>query len=270
MRRRFFVSAVPLFICAARPPMAGAADWWGSRLPNPPADFIFGYGSLIDTASRDSTAGYAVTAIPARVSAAFGYIRAWNDRSPSGFTALGLRRPQPGESASTINGVIFPAQSDMTEYDSREAGYVRIEVPLEDIEPVSWQPLPAHGHIWTYVPVRPGHLPGENLPEPTPAFPMLQSYIDIVLQGALEYGPVFARELIETTADWSRYWLNDRDLARRPWVHDPQYAAVDALLASTPPAASVFSDRLFAEPFAARWLMTGSPNAIGKAPAPPQ
>jgi hypothetical protein len=86
---------------------ARATDWWGRKLPDIPTQFIFGYGSLINAASRNSTAGNPIPAIPVRVSAAFGHIRAWNDRSPSGFTALGLRVPRPGEQATTINGVLY-------------------------------------------------------------------------------------------------------------------------------------------------------------------
>jgi hypothetical protein len=70
--------------------------------------------------------------------------------------------------------------------------------------------------IWVYVPVRPDGAPGEGLPGPGAAYPLLQSYIDVVVEGALEYGPDYAREPIETTADWSSYWLNDRELAPAP------------------------------------------------------
>jgi hypothetical protein len=66
---------------------ARAAGWWGRKLPDAPTQFIFGYGSLINTASRNSTASAPIPAIPVRVSAAFGYVRAWNDRSRSGFTS---------------------------------------------------------------------------------------------------------------------------------------------------------------------------------------
>ena len=115
--------------------------------------------------------------------------------------------------------------------------------------------MPAQGHIWVYVPDEKGGTPGIALPEPDAAVPMLQSYIDLVLTGALQYGPAFAIELIETTSNWSRYWLNDRELARRPWVHVPDYETVDHLLATTAPASSVFQERMFAEPYAARWLL---------------
>jgi hypothetical protein len=233
---------------------AGSADWWGRKLPNAPSQFIFGYGSLINTSSRNSTAVAPIPAIPVRVSAAFGYIRSWNDRSPSGFTALGLRKPSPGESPTTINGVLYPVEGDdMAKFDLREAGYARVEVPHAHIEAVSWQAIPQDGHIWVYVPVRPGGAPGEGLPEPDAAFPLLESYIDIVIEGGLEYGPDFARELIETTAGWSKFWLNDRLLARRPWVHDEKYAVVDRMLANISPAAAQFANRLFMVQYAVRW-----------------
>jgi hypothetical protein len=222
-------------------------------LPDQPVNFIFGYGSLINTASRNATAGHSVTAIPVRVSAGFGYVRGWDDRSPSGFTALGLRRPLPGESAMTINGVLYPAEStDMSAFDARERGYVRVEVPLADIQPVSWQALPAAGHVWAYVPDIAGKAPGEVLPQPDGHFPILQSYVDVVVEGGLEYGTEFAREIIATTKDWSVYWLNDRDLARRPWVFDKQAGAVDKLLAAFAPH---FKDRMFAEDYTARYLL---------------
>jgi hypothetical protein len=255
LRRRAVAAALAAPLLSVLPRGAGATDWWGRRLPSPPAHFIFGYGSLINAASRATTSAAPIAALPARVSAGFGYLRAWNDRSPSGFTALGLRRPRAGEAPGTINGVLYPVDGDdMTRFDAREAGYARVEVRRGDVEAVSWQRLPEEGRIWAYVPVRPGGAPGEGLPEPDPAFPLLQSYIDVVIEGALDYGPDYARELIETTADWSRYWLNDRELGRRPWVHDGKAATVDRLLADTAPAAARLPDRLFPGEFAVRWL----------------
>jgi hypothetical protein len=76
---------------------------------------------------------------------------------------------------------------------------------------------------------------------------------DVVVEGGLENGEAFARELIETTSDWSDYWLNDRELARRPWLCDPQSAEVDRLLMSSPDAAAKLKYRLFSEIFAIHW-----------------
>lgn len=232
---------------------AAAADFWGRMLPGQPTEFIFGYGSLINTRSRNAGAIRPTHAIPVRVSAAFGYVRTWDDRASSGFTALGLAQPRPGAQPMTINGVLFPVgREDMAAFDAREKGYVRVEVPRPDIQAISWERLPTQGKIWVYIPDLPGKPPGVDLPRPSPSYPLLESYIDVVIEGGLEYGPEFAREIIETTTGWSRYWLNDRQLARRPWVFDKHYKAVDELLAALAPD---FSDRLFPGQYAAQYLL---------------
>lgn len=245
-RLRLLIAAIILGAIAGP---AAAEDFWGRMIADQPTDFIFGYGSLIDTASRDATVTKPITAIPARVGAAFGYVRCWCSRSPSGFTALGLRRPASGENATTINGVLYPVErNDMAAFDAREGGYARVEIPRNQIQAVSWQRLPEQGKIWVYVPVVEGREPGVGLPAPSSEFPLLESYIDIVVEGGMEYGPDYAREIIATTADWSAYWLNDRELPRRPWVFDKQSSAIDKILAATAPH---FRDRMFPEAYAA-------------------
>jgi hypothetical protein len=117
MFRRVIIVAT---LIAVFPGAVEAEDFWGRKLPDQPTQFIFGYGSLINTASRNSTATKPVPAIPVRVSAAFGFIRTWSDHSPSGFTALGLRRPDRGEAAMTINGVLYPVEGDDMSAWSRE------------------------------------------------------------------------------------------------------------------------------------------------------
>lgn len=250
MRSIRVVTAALLFAVVST--AAAAADFWGTMLPDQPSNFVFGYGSLINTASRNATVARPIHAIPVRVSAAFDYVRAWDDRSPSGFTALGLERPGAGEKPMTINGVLFPVDgNDMAALDSREAGYVRVDVPRADIQAVSWEALPARGRIWAYIPEIPGKKPGVDLPPPNASFPLLQSYIDVVVEGGLEYGPGFAREIIATTTGWSRYWLNDREEPRRPWVFDKSYQTVDRLLEMNAPD---FKHRLLPEQYAVQEL----------------
>jgi hypothetical protein len=232
---------------------ARAEDFWGRALSDQPTDFVFGYGSLINETSRNATSVHPIAAIPVRVSAEFGYIRAWNERSPSGFTGLGLRKPMPGESATTINGVLYPVHgNDMAEFDDREHEYMRVEVPRATIEAVSWQALPALARVWVYVPIIASNDSGTGLQPADARFPLLESYIDVVVEGGLEYGTEFAREILVTTRDWSCYWLNDRDLGRRPWVVDKQSAAVDKLLSKYAPH---FTDRTFPEEFTAKHLL---------------
>ena len=169
---RIWLMALGAALFLASP--AGAKDWQGAMLPDQPTQFIFGYGSLINSTSRNATVGKIVPAIPVRVSAAVGYIRAWDDRSSSGFTALGLRKPGASEKASTINGVLYPVDGDdMAKYDIRERGYRRVEVPRDDLEAMSWQLLPATGRIWVYIPVKGDGEPGVGLPAASAQFPLL-------------------------------------------------------------------------------------------------
>ena len=77
--------------------------------------------------------------------------------------------------------------------------------------------------------------------------------MDVVVEGALEYGETFAPELLEPTSDWSNYWLNDRERARRPWVYNPASSQVDELLMGNSVAAAKLKWRLFPEPYAIHW-----------------
>ena len=58
----------------------------------------------------------------------------------------------------------------------------------------------------------------------------------VCLSGCLEHGDDFAREFIQTTFLWAPFWLNERTLARRPWLHQKQYVKIDKLLAEHVPA----------------------------------
>ena len=240
---------------------ASARDFWGTPTADLPADFLFGYGTLISEPSRTGTSGRRVAAVAARISPRVGYVRGFvaraGGRSGAGFTALGLRRARADETPCSVNGVIFPVldAAEMAAFDRREGGYRRVEVDPALIEPVGWQNLPRAARIWIYVPRgRSGDL-ADDLMLPDADFPLVQSYIDVVLQGALAEGAAFARELVETTFDWSRFWLDDRPTPRRPWSSTEQAGAIDRLLASVEPAAGQFVNRLYPELYAARHLL---------------
>lgn len=258
-RRSFLAGAAAAL--AASPALANT-NFWGRRLATPP-DFVFGYGSLMNTASRESTGRTGMHALPARLSPDFGHVRSWCARSHRlGFTALGLRPRRPDEPGWSINGVVFPVDADLLpRFDRRESNYDRVAVPRTLIEGVSWESLPEGGTIWAYVPK------GLSTPESRPLLPdlkhpVLQSYLDLCLEGALEHGAEFAREMIATTADWGTFWLNDRLMARRPWMMTKSSGAIDELLATTTPASTSFADRLYSEDYAVRLMRAESEGAV--------
>ena len=234
-------------------------DFWNRTIAAKPSEFIFGYGSLISSASRADTEGRPVTAAPVRLSAEFGYVRSWNDRSPTGFTALGVHKVAPHRPGRTINGVIHPVgAADLAAFDARELGYARIEVPAGMLQPVSWLAVPQDGRIWMYLPKADGH----RHQGPEWAFPIVQSYVDIVVAGGLEYGVDFAAEVLETTEGWSRYWLNDRRNGRRPWVYEREWRDIDDLLAAHPSQAghNLLHERRLPEHYAALHATATAPS----------
>ena len=203
-------------------------------------DYLFGFGSIMNTSTHATwqSPDQKVAALPGSVAtlkSGFGYKRRWNFRSSTGFTALGVTECTHSSEASDINGVVFQVpRSEIPNWDRREVGYKKVEVPLEllefhsDIPGLNQQTKFSFGRnekVWLYVPL-PTHTvyADEN-------HPLLQSYVDTVLQGCLEWGGErMAEEFIITTGGWSTYFLNDTPSSRRPWLFRKQYGIIDNLL----------------------------------------
>ncbi|MBS3093033.1 gamma-glutamylcyclotransferase [Candidatus Pacearchaeota archaeon] len=164
-------------------------------------NYIFGYGSLISQESRART-GISGTAIPVTV---IGIERQWNVVAQNNFfTCVGAI----SNSERKCNGVIFPVNElELQKFDDRELphGYIRNELSRESIVPLDFCIL--HNFpIWYYAVTNP-EKPSQN-------FPIIQSYIDVILNGCLEYGEDFAKTFIETTDGWQNDWINDREKPR--------------------------------------------------------
>lgn len=133
-----------------------------------------------------------------------------------GFTALGVVATENEHEASDINGVLYQvAKEEMPNFDRREVGYKKVEVPLKflkfqpDLVGPTAQTTFDFGptdKIWLYVP-----LPSQTM-YADENHPLLQSYVDTVLQGCLEWGgQPLAEEFIFTTGGWSSYYLVSLD-----------------------------------------------------------
>ncbi len=188
----------------------------------------------------------------ATITRCFGYKRKWNFRSFTGFTALGVVSAE--DDASDINGVLFEVpRGEMQNFDRREVGYQRIEVPLKFLEfnprasgstPQTTFDIASNDKIWLYVPI-----PSQNM-YADENHPLLQSYVDTVLQGCLEWGGEdMAEKFILSTGGWSCFYLNDTPSSRRPWLFRKQYATIDELL-SKHSQLTHYGDRRHPEEFA--------------------
>lgn len=195
-------------------------------LPTPGTpQYLVGYGSLMEEASRLRTAPSAKTALPVRVQ---GFRRAWIAQgSPVGFSTTFLGVSQ--DKAARMNAVLFALADDaeLSNMDAREAGYCRVAVTAQQLTLLAGA-LP-EGELWLYV-----NKPGGTAP-PSRRFPIVQSYVDIFLGGCLQIERQyqlagFAEECVASTQGWSRHWVNDRIHPRRPFAHQPNAGAIDALL----------------------------------------
>ena len=190
------------------------------------AQYLIGYGSLIQTQSKQKTDSSSGPNRPVRV---YGYHRGWFAKGTEvGYSTTYLAvSPQAGDH---FNGTLFQLnQADsINNYDAREKYYCRVAVDPNSIHPLT-QEKPPKAQFWIYV-IKPNLIA-----PPSEKFPLVQSYVDIFLSGCLEIENKFklkgfAAECVKTTSNWSVYWINDRLYPRRPFVCEPKAGQIDELL----------------------------------------
>ena len=160
-----------------------------------PAPYFFGYGSLVNTSTHDFPDPQ-----PAQLT---GWRRAWRhtDLRPVAFlTAI-------PDASCTIDGMIAHVPNDDWEaLDDREWAYDRV---------------PVTEHV-THRRAHPTDVAVYAVPEgrhttPSEAYPILMSYLDVVVQGYLRsFGLDGAMRFFETTDGWGSPILNDRAAPRYP------------------------------------------------------
>jgi len=193
--------------------------------------YVFGYGSLIERASRTRTNPDAIGAWPARVT---GFERGWfhqftkSENVGSSCTYLGAVQ----DAKSTVNGVLYYV-SDFEKTKQRETGYTARLVTREKIEMLDGAGPWGDKEVYIFESNREDI---SKTKEPTPDFPMVQSYVDICVNGCLEIEALyrsaggFVQEFIKTTTGWNKYWVNDRLYPRRPFIYVPKAETIDQAL----------------------------------------
>ncbi len=189
------------------------------------SDFLFGYGSLMNSASR-AASGRTGAARFAEIS---GLRRGWFARSlRHGTTPVGV---VPDESASCNGVLVEVGEGELGAFDHREVVATGGAYRRERIPPGRISGFRGDGTVWVYVANRIQH----SIPE----FPIVQTYIDVILAGCLEESEDFARRFIRTTTGWENHWLNDR--ARPVYVRPQRFNHLrerfDAMLREEVPAA---------------------------------
>ena len=168
-------------------------------------DYVFGYGSIINTNSRNYTKEkFLGKSIPVILKKNAGYKRNWvtlGNSKHGKFSFLGISKSK--ENADNINGIIFPInQKDIKNFDKREnPDYYRRKIDLKFFKHYFKNPLPKNINIYTYV-IKKKFVNNNKCP-------ILQTYLDIVIQGCLEYDKKFAKMFLDTTDNWKPIY-NDR------------------------------------------------------------
>ncbi|MEL7290889.1 MAG: gamma-glutamylcyclotransferase family protein [Pseudomonadota bacterium] len=182
------------------------------------AQYIFGYGSLMNSASRQLT-GQTSPAIP---STAHGFKRYWGKVDSSYILSPLVVDKGQGQ----VNGVMLEvSQAGLAEFDRRERGYHRVEIEPQQLDTSVY--LTEQDTVWVYI--------KDNPEPPCSLSPIMQTYVDTVLVGCLEISEQFAKQFVEHTIGWHFPLENDR--------HQPKYgnlagvtpqhhATIDALLSS--------------------------------------
>ena len=189
--------------------------------------YIFGYGSLIERESRIATWPSAEFASPAVVK---GVSRGWFDQTdvPSwNPTYLG----GVAKTGAECNGVIFRVTpAEFADFAQRETGYKPTKIDPSQITMLDGSSAAPNGDIWYFATTQQRF--------PSDEHPIVQSYVDVCLDGCLEIEATyplakqahFAERFIKTSSNWGSPWINDRIYRWRPFVYVPRAFAIDALI----------------------------------------
>jgi cation transport regulator ChaC len=116
-------------------------------------------------------------------------------------TTLGVDRK---EGAVTNGVVVAIPKTAIDAFDRREDGYKRVR-----LAEVKAQAVPLYGKQLPEAPIE-VYVPDDRC-EPQADCPIIQTYVDVVMAGAiLQFGEGFAQRLVETTKGWEYDWVDDR------------------------------------------------------------
>ena len=173
--------------------LAAPEDWVG----------YFGYGSLVNDRTRNAESfGYA-----GRLK---GYRRRWSiwtasaERRAFGFGGVAALSVTQDHSAYCDGLLVFDRKDHLPKVDEREAMYDRVPLDLNAFS--TEHDIPDGIDCYIYV-GQPAHTDAID-----PSFPILQSYVDAVMQGFLhKFGEEGVARFVRETDGWQTPIVKDRD-----------------------------------------------------------
>lgn len=160
----------------------------------------FGFGSLVNTSTLRTDY---IETIPVALK---GWRRHWQGRPAVDDPEIALLSIHRHENAQLHGLIVVDSLENLDAVDEREQGYQRVQLSHDDFV-VEGRTLPAN--LYVYV--------ANTANEPDAQPPLLQSYLDAVMQGYLnEYGSNGLTHFIETTIGFDRPIIKDRNQPQYP------------------------------------------------------
>ena len=188
-------------------------------------NYIIGYGSLMDKESRIRTNKSAFVVKPILIK---GFERTWGLQGRMyKITFLTIIKKEN----SAVNAVYYPVSiKDLNKTDKRESGYCRVKVEGKDLSFYGKKIKTKNKNFWVY------SASPKKIKKPSNSHPIVQSYVDLFIGGCFQIKEKykineFPKQCVETTTEWSKFWVNDRVHARRPFLVSNFYK-IDNLLSN--------------------------------------
>lgn len=165
----------------------------------------FGYGSLVN---ENTLRTKYIASIPATLQ---NWQRMWDVPTGTDFGSqnISLLTARPADNTMTTGVIVFDLASNLPQVDEREHNYDRRKLEIQHLEG-----SPMLGEIPCDFYVYEAHK-NENPPDERP--PILQSYLDAVLQGFFKiYGEEGVEHFISDTANFHTPIFDDRQTPKYP------------------------------------------------------
>ncbi len=171
--------------------------------------WLFGYGSLISSRSRQRTVKTTQGAAFAAIASGIG--RGWylslalpkGTRQPTAIKGIQTLGVSVSDAAARCNGVVFAVtDEEWRQFAEREQGYRPLPIDWRQIEAIDAAAATLMQHaikagelLFCYLPQRP-------LSRPSAQYPILQSYVDVILAGCAAISEPFISQFLRTTEAW--------------------------------------------------------------------
>ena len=189
--------------------------------------YMIGYGSLMESASKHATEPNAGINLPVLVT---GFKRSWNTHGVYPTTFLGVQRSESTTMVAALYRDFLNTGGTLSS-DAREIDYCRASVDPANIKMLDGSKVPAPSEIWAY------NTKPSRMAAPDPEYHIVQSYVDIFITGCLQMQVRvsephfdFVEQCVLTTDGWSKHWVNDRIYPRRPFHYEPNAFKIDGYL----------------------------------------